>query len=188
MKKILISLFLIFFATLASAENRGGFYLAGGFGLGNTTWEWEADDGFTTLSGEVDSGSGFITSLKVGGTINHQHAIYYTRQAIHYTVEDSFDEEYSVVNGIAGIGYTYYFSPSFRTGYIEAALGVGDLILDQEIDDAATGSAYLLGIGYEVGKHAQLGLFYMRTDTEDPYDSNLSYINTTTALKVEFKI
>lgn len=147
-------------------ENRGGFLLGVGAGLHST----DIDYFFNGNPDGSESESGFATSFKLGGGITDQFALYYVRNASWYSAPayNGFtvsDTTYTV--GISGLGATFYFSPTAPSGYVMAAAGVGDntAVFESGVD-TDTGSAFMLGGGYEFSPHLQLEVTLLRTDLD----------------------
>ncbi|MGD8560742.1 MAG: hypothetical protein PVH04_13815, partial [Gammaproteobacteria bacterium] len=149
-------------------ENRTGFIL--GLGAGLHTIDIDSfNNGFQLGS---DSESGIATSLKLGGGITNQFALYYVRNASWFSSDGS---NTTFLVGISGLGASYYFSSSAPSGYILAAVGVGDIDAPFESNiEADTGNATMIGGGYEVNDHLHLEVTLLRTDIDSSDFSNLT--------------
>lgn len=165
-------------SNVCSADNRSGFYLSGGLGVSSSSVEAT----YGTSSSEESGYSGFLTSVKVGGYINPNFALYYQREAAWF----SDDNDNDWLTGLTGIGGTYYFDRSGGV-YLEAGLGLGDFML-RNTGEVATGGAAMFGVGGEINDHLQAGIELMSTSTEDPYTAGLEYDIFTMAAKFELKI
>lgn len=159
-------------------ESRSGFLLGVGAGLHTT----DIDYFFDGHPDGSDSESGFATSFKIGGGITDQFALYYVRNASWYSAPfyNGFtvsDTTYTV--GIGGLGATYYFSSTAPSGYVMAAIGAGDRAAVFESGVGTdTGSAFMLGGGYEFSPHLQLEATLLSTDL-DSSDFFLITLETT---------
>lgn len=186
MKKAILVALAMVLAISAQAESRKTFLLSGGLGLGNSSFDVDAD-GYGNIFSE--SGSSFITSLKIGGVINKQHALYYTFLANSFTIEDDYDNELDITAALSGIGYSYYFSPAIKSAFVEVGLGSSVFMFDNGDDEEDhTGSGFMLGLGYQFAKHAEVSLFTMQLEAEDSSFSEIEYSNSSTGIKVDFKL
>ena len=159
---------------LAFDEHRQGFVL--GFGAGLHTIDIDFIDSGSTIASQ--SKSGLATSLKIGGGITNQFALYYVRNASWYSApySDGFTvKDITYVIGITGIGASYFFSPSAPSAYLLAATGVGDITAPFESGVSSdTGSAYMFGAGYEFSNHAMFEATLLSTKLDSADISTLS--------------
>lgn len=143
-------------ATSAQAfdEKREGFILGLGAGLSSVA-----------SSGDLDDTSvGFATSFKIGYGFNEQFSLYYVRNASWFGYDDDPDED-TYASGISGVGASYYISPN-DPAYVMAAVGFGDFSNVTE-NAGETGSAFMLGGGYEIYPHVHLEGTYLVADIEE---------------------
>lgn len=139
---------------------RKGFIIGIGAGLHRVSMDYEGP------YADPDEEFGLATSLKIGGGITNQFALYYVRNASWYKLE-GYDDSFTAVTGISGIGATYYFSPTAPSGYILGAIGVGDIDAPFEDDiDGETGSAIMIGGGYEFSPHVHIEGTFISTDID----------------------
>lgn len=148
MKKILIILFIFLFSATVFAEEKKGFMLNLGFGLGSTTTEYT--DGATSLEYEYESvyldaklGLGFGKLFLFGN---------YKIIAYDYTPDDSEDDE---VRGftITGFGASYFIDRLYITGTIGAAQYRAFASAVETSDETAKefeGGAVYIGAGIEI--------------------------------------
>lgn len=171
---------LVLLAPLTEAEVRKGFYLSGGVGLQSLNLY-----GTDSVAEIEEDHSGFHTSFKIGGHLSPQWALYYQREASwwDYNIEDTL-----FVAGMSGLGATYFFSPETEAGYIEFGAGLGDITWSSENSLQASGSAFIIGAGYQFAKHAQAGAVLTMSATDDEYYSNISYETVSVAAKIEAKL
>lgn len=165
-------------SSFVKADDRKGFFLAGGLGLATNTFE-------ASYAGNSASESGYrglLTSFKIGGHINPNFALYYQREASFFSDEGNT----GVVTGLMGIGGTYYFE---KTGglYIEGGLGLGDFTSEDEGLEGI-GGASMFGIGGEINDHLEGGVIMMATSTEETSLDGLEYDAFTIGLKLTFKL
>ena len=128
-------------SAMALDGKREGFIVGLGAGFHSTNYEIYDDD---------ISKSGFATSLKIGYGFSEQATLYYIRNASWFSSNDDL-----FVNGIMGIGSTYYFSPTSQSFYLSGAIGLGDLVNIDE-NEGESGFGLMLGAGYEIRKHIKI--------------------------------
>ena len=141
-------------------ESREGW--TGSLGIGLHTTSFDVND-----FSNVDSESSIASSLKFGYNFTQQFGIYYVRNASWFSPEDDL-----YVNGISGLGLTYYLKPQSKTLYASLAAGIGDF---GNIDTSTgeTGNAFMATIGYEFSPHWQVEANWMLTNIEDNYNNTL---------------
>jgi len=124
------------------------------------------------LNAASNSETGMATSFKIGGGITQRFSLYYVRSASWFNApytEDSNTSDIYYVSGLSGLGASYYFQNSAPSAYITSAIGIGDFAapLEDDIDsDTDTGSAFMVGGGYELNKHIQFEATYLRTSID----------------------
>lgn len=142
---------------LAFDGEREGFFLGLAIGVANVEYEG--------YSGEV-SDTGLATSLKIGYGFSNNFAFYYVRNGS--TTES---EGYTYMEGLSGLGATWYFNPQGQGMYLLGGLGIGDLtLIDSDYDDDTdqeTGSSFLLGLGYESPSRHSVELSLVSVDIDD---------------------
>jgi len=165
-KQLLIASAILLFSGLAHAD-RDSFLLGIGLGLTNSrVLEFSNENRSSDLS---PSGGG-NAQLKIGGVINHQHAVYYHLKNSVFSYEDlDSGSEFAAVAGLGGLGYTYFFSPTIGSPYIETTLGVASFIAlerlkansrDFPLIGGGSGNSFLIGAGYEFSNFFQAGVTY----------------------------
>ena len=164
--KLVIGMTLLFFGCHLNAfaldGERKGFIIGVGAGLHRVNMDYDNID-------DPDAKFGLATSLKIGGGITNQFTLYYVRNASWFKFEEDH-KSYTAVTGISGIGATYYFSPTAPSGYILGAIGVGDIDAPFEDDvDGETGSAFMIGGGYEFSPHVHIEGTFISTDIDFEY-------------------
>jgi len=181
MKKTILAtsvLVLAMGSTFAHAEDRSGFFLAGGLGLGTNAMEASFNGATESESGN----GGVITSFKIGGHINPNFALYYQNEVSFF--DDSGDNGYTA--GMSGIGGTYYLDQSGGF-YLEGGLGLGVFVSDTGLIEG-TGVGVLFGAGTEINDNLEAGLIFMSTSTEDSYWEGLEYGTKTFGAKLTLKL
>ncbi len=161
-----------------NADDREGFFLAGGIGLNTNTFK-------ASYAGNSASESGYrgiLTSFKIGGHINPNFALYYQREASFFDDEEGT----GAVAGLSGIGGTYYFDKSGGL-YIEGGLGLGDFTVD-DANLEGIGGASMVGLGAEINDHLEGGVVLMATSTEETELDGLEYDTLTIGLKLTLKL
>jgi len=173
----------ILFSTSALAfdGNRGGFLLGFGGGLHNTS----VGIYFQNNNIESYTRSGLATSVKIGGGITNNFALYFVRNAVSYSApyyQGLKVKDATYVLGITGIGGAYYLSPSAPSVYFHGGIGVGDLSAPLESDTINdTGSAFMFGAGYEFKAHLMLEGTLLSTKIESS-DNSAAEARTTSLL------
>lgn len=163
MKKVLLSSLVALAVSVSSLEafdeKREGFIL--GLGAGFSAVNTNVEVG----SHEYDESSmGLATSLKIGYGFTNQFSLYYVRNASWFGYDnDSEDDNYA--SGIMGVGASYYIEENSPM-YVMAAIGIGDWTNVSE-NAGETGSAFMLGGGYEVYPHVQIEATYLVANVEE---------------------
>ncbi|MFY0664551.1 MAG: outer membrane beta-barrel protein [Natronospirillum sp.] len=184
LKKTLV-VALVMASGFAHAE-RNKFVLAAGLGYSVNTFDVSLDSGEL----ETEADNGLVTSFKIGGMINQQHAVYVARQTATVGFEVEGGNSFSGGrNSLVGVGYTFYVNPTIGSPYVEVAAGFGSYnIEDGLLDLKSSGTAFLAGAGYEINKNFQVGATYSINETENDNADGESYSLTSIALKAELKI
>lgn len=174
--KCLLFIFVILSTTPSFAfdDNRQGFLL--GFGAGFHSIDIDFIYDGSNIGSQSESG--FATSFKIGGGITDQFALYYVRNASWYNApySDGYttkDITYTI--GLSGVGASYFLSPSAPSAYFLGAFGIGDISAPFESGvESDTGSAFMLGGGYEFSNHVMVEATLLSTNIESADDSSLS--------------
>jgi len=168
-------------ASFARAESRSGFYLSGGVGVHSLT----LTASFLGVDAEESKG-GIQTSIKIGGHLTRQWALYYQREASWYRDELVNDDLF--VAGMSGIGATYFFKPEVKSGYVEFGVGLGDWTNQTLSSGADVGTAIVLGIGYEFTANLQAGAVITSSNTDFAALPGVEFNTTSIAVKLEAKL
>lgn len=136
-------------------EQREGFIL--GFGAGFHILREDYPGSGTSIWSRSEGG--LATSFKVGAGITNQVALCYVRNASWYSAPytsngSTRDALYTI--GLSGIGASYFLSPTAPSVYLLGGLGIGDISAPFENVKSETGSAVMLGAGYEFAKHLMI--------------------------------
>ncbi len=155
---------LVFISQVAHAldGNRQGLIVGLGVGYHNLDMEPYYDG--TKLGSSSEKG--LATSFKIGSGLSNQLAVYYVRNASWFDTGGT-----TFIIGISGVGGTYYLSPAAPSVYFLAAYGIGDMSAPFENVEPDTGSAVMLGGGYEIDKHRNLEVTFLNTDLESSDNS-----------------
>ena len=167
MKKILLTTLLGLAVSLSSLqafdEKREGFILSVGAGASTVSTDVTVHSGRYSASADETS-LGLATSFKIGYGFSNQFSVYYVRNASWFGYDnDSAGDWYS--SGIMGVGANYYIEENSPM-YVMAAVGFGDYA---NVSEAVgeTGSAFMLGGGYEVYPHVQVEATYLVANIEE---------------------
>ncbi|MFG1495368.1 outer membrane beta-barrel protein [Saccharospirillum sp. HFRX-1] len=188
MRKIFLMSALALFASNYAFAERNPFLLAAGAGFGaNSLTIYTPSDDF-----ETDSDAGFVRSLKIGGIINQQHALYFHGQSSSFDMNAKgeslvYEDNTSM---LLGLGYTYYLKPTVGSAYVEMTTGFSSFTInDNNTDVDSSGIGFLIGAGYELNQNVQFGATFRTTTTEnDSASSEQEYGTSTIAAKVELKL
>lgn len=182
-----IILFIIFVVLSASAHaERNPFVLAAGLGVGMNA----LDISIGSDDLETESDIGLINSFKIGGMFNKSHALYLIGQSARFNFEVDDGESYSGANNVIfGLGYTYYVKPTTGAPYVEVAAGAGSFSVDDgNLDLDSSGQVVLIGAGYEVNDHLQIGATATINNTDNDRLDDESYSIRSFGFKAEIKL
>lgn len=146
--------------------NRQGFII----GLGAGFHAIDIDVLYDDSKNGSDLEGGIATSFKMGWGLTNQFALYYARNVSWYRglyLDEFKTSDATNIVGIAGLGGVYYLSPSSQSGYFLGAIGKGDVsAISKSNTRSTTGSALMLGGGYEISEHLQIEATLVTTDIE----------------------
>jgi len=174
-KLLILGLIMLSVSPAFAFDNkRQGFIL--GFGAGFHTIDYDFIYNGSNIGSE--SKSGVATSFKIGAGLTDQFALYYVRNASWYSAPyfDGFTiKDITYTTGIMGLGAAYFLSPSAPSAYVLGAIGTGDLSAPFESGVSSdTGSAIMLGAGYELSSHFMVEGTWQSTDIDSADDPLLS--------------
>jgi hypothetical protein len=147
---VLIALLFTAAPALAFDDQRAGFILGMGAGF-HTLHDHITTNGYNLAS---RSEAGLATSFKIGGGITDRILIYYVRNASWFSApygNTGRNATYTI--GLSGVGTTIFMAPTAPSGYFLAAVGAGEKSTPFEDATPNTGSALMLGGGYEYQKN-----------------------------------
>jgi len=176
LKKILISSVLASLVVVSSIEafdeQREGFVISLGAGVSSVNSEFKAG-GFSA----DDTSFSLATSFKIGYGFTNQFLLYYINDVSWYGYDnDPNDDTYA--SGLTGIGVSYYIEEN-SPYYIMGGIGAGSFSNFSE-GEGETGSAFVIGGGYEVSPHFQIEASYLSTSIEeDGVEADISAIRLT---------
>lgn len=181
MKRKLLFLLVLFVvislshSAFALDGNRKGFII--GIGAGASYVDMDFESPYTS-----ESKIGLATSLKIGGGITDQFALYYVRNASWFSYQIKAEQvingqtyraegdKETFITGISGIGATYYLKTEAPSGYILGGIGIGDVATPFADDsDSESGSAFMIGGGYEFSPHVHVEGTILMTDIDDAH-------------------
>ena len=172
-KTLTLLIILPLFSVLAMADERGGFYAAatltysGHSGMANqyvetSDCDFSCEDGQARFNDadklSLSSGPGF--EFRLGALIRPQHLFYLSWSELYFG-----QDEYNVDKNLTLIsaGYSYYLSPEFGSVYLESSMGHGVINFakeDSEVHNDSSPGAVSFGLGYELNRFIEVGLFY----------------------------
>jgi len=163
LKKILLSSILASVLVVSSLEavdeQKEGFII--GLGIGMSSINTEVSFGGYDWD---ERSFALATSFKIGYGFTNQFLLYYTNDISWYGYDnDPYDDTY--ISGMSGIGVSYYLEEN-SPYYVMGAIGIGSYSNFTE-GDSETGSAFSVGVGYEVSPHFQIEATYLSTSIEE---------------------
>ncbi len=160
MRRILfISMLLLFLCVssfgMAFDNQRQGFIIGGLGGIAVVTWK---DDGVWVNGYKFDAYGTNIAlhiDFRVGGGFKgDKFMLYFWSVCNWFSIENYYDpddpdypEDQLIINGIGGLGVSYYFKPTSPSLYINAGIGIAMWSAIQP------GVGAMGGIGYEFFRH-----------------------------------
>ncbi len=143
---------IISFATVSYAfdGNRQGFILGAGVGPGLTSYNWEVGN----YKSDSENKFSLITDFKIGYGPSNQLLIYWMSKVAWFSIEKGYGESTIYLNGVAGLGLSYYLEPEGASPYLTGGIGYSSFGEPfEENADAEYGPGIALGAGYEFAKH-----------------------------------
>lgn len=162
--------------SFATDEDRSGFYLSGGIGGHSTSLSSETN----YVGGAAEQVAGFTSSIKIGGFLNPQFALYYLGESVWWQ-----DQELTA-SGITGIGGSYYFG-QHKSPYVEFGFGIGSTLW-MDAQTVQLGTALQAGAGYELTPNVQLGASLLSVKTTDYMDVDETDSTFSISVKAEFRL
>ena len=146
---ICVSSFGMAFDNEVFDNHRGGFIIGGLGGIAVVTWK---DDGIyetaygTNIALHIDFRVG-------GGFKGDKFMLYLWSVGNWFSIENYYDpddpEDNFIINGIGGLGVSYYFKPTSPSLYINAGIGIAMW----SAIEPGVGVGVMGGIGYEFIRH-----------------------------------
>jgi len=161
-KSVVLSLLASLVATTslyAFDEQREGFIVSLGAGVSSIKTDIKLGN-----LGADETSFGLATSFKIGYGFTNQFLLYYTSDVSWYGYDnDPKDDTYT--SGHGGIGASYYVQEN-SPYYVMGGIGIGSFTNFSE-SKGETGSAFIVGGGYEVSPHFQVEATYLSTSIEE---------------------
>jgi len=152
----LIACLTLCVATSASAfdGNRKGFILGGGLGLGLTSFTQTVEFMGMSTTSDRENKFAVMTDFKIGYGATEQVLVYYTNKVSWFSLENVYGDNVIIVNGVGGVGMTYFFQPVTPSPYIMGGLGLSTWNAPfEEGSEAWYGFGLAVGAGYEFSRH-----------------------------------
>jgi len=131
-------------SVLAFDDNREGFMLGGGAGLGAVSSEGQ------------DASFAFMTDFVIGYAPTPQLAIHYSNKVAWYSTEWTAGSIWypETIAGVSAAAVTYWFQPAAPSLFITGGIGIGIQAVPFESDaDSCTGLGLVGGAGREFSRH-----------------------------------
>jgi len=153
----LSTIVMLFVYVSGSAQNneRKGFILGLGVGAGFNSYQFDFE--LSGIDFMRESKVAVVSDFRIGYAPTEQIAIYWVSRASWYNQEGSFSlggEKVFVINGMAGLGGTYYLEPEAPCFFVNAAVGYSNWFtpFEENVENNLAFGAGLGG-GYEFSKH-----------------------------------
>ena len=182
MRRILfISTLLLFICVssfgMAFNNHRSGFIIGGLGGVGVDNWSMVDEDGV-----KIDSGADTVLHIdfRIGVGFKGDKLMLYYWALVNYFGDVSYSPN---LNGISGVGVSYYFKPIAPSFYVTAGFGSQSFsynlykcILLGYHSEEYKGLGIMGGIGYEFARHwsVECGVMWgnPRYETDDIYEED----------------
>ncbi len=179
MRKVVVSAMLATLMSISSLEafdmQREGFIVSVGAGVASVNTG--IDIGYQDFD---ETSVGLATSFKIGYGFTKQFLLYYINDVSWYGYDnDPNDDTYT--NGLSGVGVSYYLQED-SPYYVMGSVGIGSFVNFSE-SEGETGSAFMVGAGYEFAPHIQAELAYLYTSIDE---SNVALTTDTVKLTVNY--
>jgi len=150
-----VGLVVLFAASTSAFDNqRRGFNLGGGFGLGLASYTQTISGGQYAGTSSRQNPLAIMTDLKIGGAPSDQVQIYYISRASWFSMQNVFEDEVVIANVWNGLGVSYYFQPQAPSPYLTGSFGFSTWSATFESDSEEWyGIGVTGGAGYEFVKH-----------------------------------
>jgi hypothetical protein len=174
-KRALFSLFLlaILFINASSAQGydnqREGFLLGAGLGVGQTSYKQE----LTTFSGTATSPTeyqlGIITDFKIGYAPEKTWAVYFTNKVSWFEMINVMDESVIIASGLSAVAFQNWFKPKAPSGFIALGIGMSSwgAFFKESFSETWTGLGIFAGGGYELSRGWSLEAYWIWGETKD---------------------
>jgi hypothetical protein len=153
----LVFVWVVVLAGSADAfDNRKkGFILGGGLGAAGTTFSQEIEEGGVVVGeSESETKAGLLTDFKIGYGPSEQMLIYYFSHVTWFSIENVFENDVTIANGVGGLGVTYFFRPFAPTWFIVGGIGLSSWGTPfEENSESMTGFGIWVGAGHEFKEH-----------------------------------
>lgn len=185
MKRTLI-LMLLLLASTASARifdgKRKGFVLGGGLGFAPVIkWTETTYEAFGRGFEASDKEAGMGVNLAIGYAWSKSNMIVYEINAAGYKTKiEYYNSDSTASQGMDGFLWYHYFGTPGRSLYTITGIGFYQLKVDGHPSDVV-GQALLLGGGFELARHCQIGVYWasqLKARGPDPDKSHLNVLFT----------
>ena len=134
----------------AQNNERKGFILGFGAGISHNSYQFSSG-GF---EGEKENVTAVATNFKLGFAPTNQIAIYWNSQVAFFNMDDGFGDNIFTLNGIGGLGGSYFLNETAPSIYVNAIVGFSNWgSISDSTTDNLTGFGFGIGGGYEFARH-----------------------------------
>ena len=190
-KWMLVVAWLALAAIPAEAFNnqRKGFVLGAGLGAAGTTFSQELKEN-GTLAEETDSETkpSVLSDFKIGFGPSDQMLIYYFSHVTWFSIENVFENDVTIANGVGGLGVTYFLRPQAPCWFVEGGIGFASWATPfEENSRSMTGFGIWLGAGHEFSRHWMVEVSVgSGNPSDEEYDLKATTKATTIGISVNY--
>ena len=131
-------------------KERKGFVLDLGAGFGIATYKQSLSDYMYEIEGERESDFAIYTNFEIGYAPSNQLIILYTSSVPWFKMTNIYDEDVTVISGVAGPTVTYFLNPEAPSFFFGGGFGLAVWDLPFEEGSEMWTDLGLIGkLGYE---------------------------------------
>ncbi len=159
---VLVALVVILCSTTVVSAfdgERQGFILGIGVGTGLTSYavtgSQEVDGGHISVTLDRENEFPIMSDFKIGYAPNDLVEIYWMNKVSWFGVDGGYGDDFTVANGLGGLGVTYFFKPVAPSAFVTGGIGFSSWAypLEDNPPDPWYGIGLSVGGGYEFAPH-----------------------------------
>jgi len=151
-------------------DQREGFIFGFGMGGGLTSIKRSLEHGGEAATSGRENRFSFQTDFRIGYARNEQSRLYWSSRISWFSMREYYRSNL-IINGVGGLGYTYFFRPTAPSFYFSGSVGISTwLSLFGDEYSKWSGVGVTGGFGYEFVRHysVELNVGYTRPASENP--------------------